>query len=33
MIVRSFGHGQTEAWTAVPWQRFETLISSILIAA
>jgi uncharacterized protein with GYD domain len=33
MIVRSFGHGQTETWTAVPWERFKTLISSILIAA
>ena len=33
MIVRSFGHAQTETWTAVPWDRFESLISTILIAA
>ena len=33
MIVRSFGHAQTETWTAVPWERFETLISSIVVAA
>lgn len=33
MIVRSFGHGQTETWTAVPWERFEHLISGITIAA
>jgi len=33
MIVRSFGHAQTETWTAVPWDRFETLISGITIAA
>ena len=26
MIVRSFGHASTETWTAVPWDRFETLI-------
>lgn len=26
MIVRSFGHGQTETWTALPWARFKTLI-------
>lgn len=33
MIVRSFGHGQTETWTALPWDRFEHLISATLIAA
>jgi uncharacterized protein with GYD domain len=22
MIVRSYGHGQTETWTAIPWDRF-----------
>lgn len=33
MIVRSFGHAQTETWTAVPWDRFEGLISTILVAA
>ena len=33
MIVRSFGHAQTETWTAVPWDRFESLISGITIAA
>ena len=26
MIVRSFGHAQTETWTALPWERFERLI-------
>jgi uncharacterized protein with GYD domain len=26
MTVRSFGHAQTETWTALPWQRFEELI-------
>jgi len=26
MAVRSFGHAQTETWTALPWQRFEELI-------
>ena len=33
MIVRSFGHAQTETWTAVPWERFESLISTIVLAA
>jgi uncharacterized protein with GYD domain len=33
MIVRSYGHGQTETWTAVPWERFESLISTIVMAA
>jgi uncharacterized protein with GYD domain len=28
MIVRSFGHAQTETWTALPWERFEALISA-----
>jgi uncharacterized protein with GYD domain len=27
-IVRSFGHAQTETWTAVPWERFEKLVTS-----
>lgn len=27
MIVRSFGHAQTETWTALPWERFEKLIA------
>jgi uncharacterized protein with GYD domain len=26
MIVRSFGHGSTETWTALPWERFKSLI-------
>jgi uncharacterized protein with GYD domain len=26
MIVRSFGHAETETWTALPWQRFAELI-------
>lgn len=30
MIVRSYGHGQTETWTAVPWERFENLITTIV---
>lgn len=25
-IVRSFGHAQTETWTALPWERFEALL-------
>ncbi len=33
MIVRSFGHAQTETWTAVPWDRFETLIAGVTKAA
>ena len=28
MILRSFGHATTETWTALPWERFESLISS-----
>jgi uncharacterized protein with GYD domain len=28
MIVRSFGHAQTETWTAVPWDRFKKLIAA-----
>ena len=31
MIVRSYGHAQTETWTAVPWERFENLISTVLL--
>jgi uncharacterized protein with GYD domain len=26
MIIRSFGHGVTETWSAIPWERFESLI-------
>jgi uncharacterized protein with GYD domain len=26
VIIRSFGHAQTETWTALPWERFEGLI-------
>jgi uncharacterized protein with GYD domain len=26
MLVRSFGHAQTETWTALPWEQFEGLI-------
>jgi uncharacterized protein with GYD domain len=33
MIVRSFGHAQTETWTALPWERFENLISTVLVPA
>ena len=28
MLVRSFGHAQTETWTAVPWARFKQLIAA-----
>lgn len=27
-IVRSFGHAQTETWTALPWERFEQAIAA-----
>lgn len=33
MIVRSYGHAQTETWTALPWDRFETLLSTVVVAA
>lgn len=26
MIVRSFGHATTETWTALPWERFRSVI-------
>lgn len=25
-IIRSYGHAQTETWTAIPWQRFELVL-------
>lgn len=28
MIIRSYGHGQTETWTAMPWERFEIVLPS-----
>ncbi len=28
MIIRSFGHAQTETWTALNWDRFERLIAA-----
>jgi uncharacterized protein with GYD domain len=28
MIVRSFGHAQTETWTALAWDRYKKLISA-----
>jgi hypothetical protein len=28
MIVRSYGHGQTETWTAMPWDRFALILPS-----
>ena len=28
MIVRSYGHAQTETWTALPWERFELVLPS-----
>jgi uncharacterized protein with GYD domain len=27
-IIRSYGHGQTETWTAIPWERFELVLPS-----
>jgi hypothetical protein len=27
-IVRSFGHAQTETWTAVPWERFKLMVAA-----
>jgi uncharacterized protein with GYD domain len=26
MITRSYGHVQTETWTAMPWERFEIVL-------
>ena len=26
IVVRSFGHAETETWTALPWERFKALI-------
>jgi uncharacterized protein with GYD domain len=26
VLLRSFGHAETETWTALPWERFEKLI-------
>lgn len=26
MIIRSYGHGQTETWTAMSWERFEIVL-------
>jgi uncharacterized protein with GYD domain len=26
VMIRSFGHAETETWTALPWERFESLI-------
>jgi hypothetical protein len=31
MTVRSYGSVRTETWTAVPWERFESLISAVLV--
>ncbi|MBI2528355.1 MAG: GYD domain-containing protein [Candidatus Rokubacteria bacterium] len=33
VIARSYGHAQTETWTAVPWDRFESLLSTVVVAA
>ena len=27
MIIRSYGHAQTETWTAMPWERFEIVLA------
>jgi uncharacterized protein with GYD domain len=29
MIIRSYGHGQTETWTAMPWERFEIVLPEL----
>jgi uncharacterized protein with GYD domain len=26
VIVRSFGHAETETWTALPWERFKDML-------
>jgi len=26
VLIRSFGHAETETWTALPWERFAALI-------
>jgi uncharacterized protein with GYD domain len=26
IVIRSFGHAEMETWTAIPWERFESLI-------
>ena len=26
-IIRSYGHGHTETWTAMPWERFKAVLS------
>ncbi len=28
MLVRSYGHAQTETWGALPWERYKKLISA-----
>lgn len=28
-IVRSFGHATTETWPAIPWGRFESILSDL----
>jgi len=25
-VIRSYGHGHTETWTAIPWERFELVL-------
>ncbi len=27
-IIRSYGHAQTETWTAIPWERFSIVLPS-----
>ncbi len=27
-IIRSYGHAQTETWTAIPWERFSLVLPS-----
>jgi uncharacterized protein with GYD domain len=28
-IIRSFGHATTETWTAIPWDRFKSMVSKL----
>lgn len=28
-IVRSFGHATTETWSAIPWDRFKTMVEDL----
>jgi len=28
-IIRSFGHATTETWTAIPWNRFKSMVEKL----